>query len=340
MARTKRPKRLLHLRDFESGPAKEIPSYKTTNDVRMAAIGDLPPLNALRAFEAAARRSSFAKAAVELNVTAAAISQQVQVLEAHIGVKLFRRLNRGLVLTKAGEAVLPEFTQTFERLSAAVQRLREGGRRGVVTIRVSPAFAIQWLLPRLPRFLARHPGVDVRIWTTAPTQAFFWQDCELAIRYQPEPLPDLTAEPMLQEEIYPVCGPQLLKGRNPLRTPADLAAHTLLHDESMLPVTGYPDWRDWLAHAGVGGVNSDRGPRFNLSNMGIQAAVEGCGVLLGRSALVEAEIAAGQLVRPFDIGYPARFRYFLLSDSRVEREADIRAVHDWLMDEARAAGGA
>lgn len=335
MAQTKKPKRLLHLRDFESGPVKEIPSFKTVYDARMAAIGDLPPLNALRAFEAAARRSSFAKAAVELNVTAAAISQQVQVLEAYLGVKLFRRLNRGLVLTKAGEAVLPEFTQTFERLSAAVQRLREGGRRGVVTIRVSPALAIQWLVPRLHRLLAQHPGIDVRIWTTAPTQAFFWQDCELAIRYQPEPFPDLNLEPLLQEEIFVVCSPQLTRGKHALRTPADLVHHTLLHDESMLPVAGYPDWRAWLSSVGVAGINTDRGPRFNLSNMAIQAAIAGCGVLLGRSVLVAADIAAGRLVRPFDISYPSRFRYFLLSDSRVSRETDIRAVHDWLLAEAQ-----
>ncbi|MSO66085.1 MAG: transcriptional regulator GcvA [Alphaproteobacteria bacterium] len=335
MAKTKKPKRFQYLRDFESGPSKEIPSYKTVHDARMAAIGDLPPLNALRAFEAAARRSSFAKAAVELNVTAAAISQQVQVLEAYLGIKLFRRLSRGLVLTKVGEAVLPELTQTFERLSAAVQRLREGGRRGVVTIRVSPAFAIQWLVPRLPLLLAQHPDLDVRIWTTAPTQAFFWQDCELAIRYQPKPFPDLNAEPLLQEVIFPVCSPQLTRGKKPIQTPEDLAFHTLLHDESMLPVAGYPDWKDWLANVGVSGINTDRGPRFNLSNMAIQAAIDGCGVLLGRSVLVAADIDAGRLIRPLAADYPSHFRYFLLSDSRVDREADIRAVHDWLLAEAR-----
>jgi LysR family glycine cleavage system transcriptional activator len=335
VAKAVRPKHLQYLRDFETGPAKEIPSYKTVYDARMAAIGDLPPLNALRAFEAAARRSSFAKAAVELGVTAAAISQQVQVLEAYLDIKLFRRLHRGLMLTRAGEVVLPELTQAFERLSATVQRLRQGGRHGIVTIRVSPAFAIQWLVPRLPRFLELHPGIDIRIWTTAPTQAFFWQDCELAIRYQPEPFPDLLVEPLVQEEIFPVCSPKLAQGKQPLRTPADLAAHTLLHDESMLPVSGYPDWKDWLAAVGVTTVNTDRGPRFNLSNMAIQAAVDGCGVLLGRSALLADELASGRLVRPFDVEYPSRFRYFLLSDSRATREADIRTVREWLLDEAK-----
>ncbi|MBM3504551.1 MAG: transcriptional regulator GcvA [Alphaproteobacteria bacterium] len=298
---------------------------------------DLPPLNALRAFEAAARHLSFTKAAEELLVTPAAVSQQVKLLEGKLGVALFQRLNRGLLLTDAGRSGLPGLSDSFERLADSVHRLRGWKDRVIVTVRVPPSLGVKWLVPRLVAFHAAQPEIDVRISIAEPSAGFTWTDCELEVRNVPGHYAGLKVERLMSEEIFPVCSPRLMKGRSPLRAPADLADHTLIHDESLRVIEDFPTWQRWLDVAGVSGVDVTRGLHFSYSSMAIDAAIAGDGVALGRTVIVADDLAAGRLVRPFDVKYPARFHYHLLSDRRANQEPNIRAVRDWLLAIAQQA---
>jgi LysR family glycine cleavage system transcriptional activator len=240
-------------------------------------------------------------------------------------------------LSDAGQAGLPALSDCFERLADTVQRLKGWKQRAIVTIRVSPSFATKWLVPRLVGFHEQHPKLDVRVWASAPSIGFTWTDCELAVRYRPGPYPGLKVERLMAEEVFPVCSPKFLKGAAPLRRPADLARHTLIHDETMRTLDDFPTWQMWLDHAGVEGVDATRGLRFSLSSMAIEAAVAGDGVALGRSVLVADDIAAGRLARPFDVTYPARFTYHLLSDRRATEEPNVRLFREWLVGAAKQA---
>src|SRR4051794_36642926 len=190
----------------------------------------LPPLNSLRAFEAAARHLSFAEAAAELHVTPAAISHQIKALEADLGVKLFRRFNRAVRLTDAGQACLPGLRDGFERIAEAVARARQGDSVGVLTVTASPAIAAKWLVPRLERFRERHPSIDLRIDASMRLVDFTREDVHVGLRYGGGKYPGLHTELLLRSEVFPVCAPALLKGKHPLREPEDLRHHTLIHD--------------------------------------------------------------------------------------------------------------
>ncbi len=294
----------------------------------------LPPLNALRAFEAAARHLSFTRAADELNVTQAAISHQVKGLEERLGIALFRRLNRALLLTDAGQAYLPAIHDAFDRIAEATARLTAHDRAGVLTVSVLPSFAAKWLVPRLGRFRDAHPDIDVHIAPSDRLTDFAREDVDLAIRYGKGEWPGLRADRMLTEEIFPVCSPRLLEGPHRLRTPADLRRHTLLHDDMRI------DWRLWLLAAGVDGVDASRGPSFTDSSMVIQAAVGGQGVALGRSALAAADLAAERLVKPFDISLPAAMAYYVVCPVATAGHPKIAAFREWVIAEADAARSA
>ncbi len=198
----------------------------------MKPLRRLPPLNALRSYEAAARHLSFTKAAGELGVTPAAVSHQVKMLEDYIGVALFERINRQLVLTSAGEACLPCIQTAFEGLAAAVGTISVAGRSGVLSVSVAPSFAGKWLLPRLERFKIEHPDIDVRVDASMKLVDFASGEVDLAIRYGAGRYSGLVAERLISEAVTPVCSPKLLEGRNPLRTPDDIRFHALLHDDS------------------------------------------------------------------------------------------------------------
>ncbi len=288
----------------------------------------LPPLNALRAFESAARHLSFTRAAEELNVTQAAISHQVKGLEERLGIALFRRLNRALLLTDAGQAYLPAVHDAFDRIAEATARLTAHDRAGVLTVSVLPSFAAKWLVPRLGGFRHAHPDIDVHIAPSDRLTDFAREDVDLAIRYGKGEWPGLRADRMLTEEIFPVCSPRLLEGPHRLRTPADLRHHTLLHDDMRI------DWRLWLLAAGVDGIDASRGPSFTDSSMVIQAAVEGQGVALGRSALAADDLAAGRLVKPFDISLPAAVAYYVVCPEATAGRPKIVAFREWVIAEA------
>ncbi|MEE8533201.1 MAG: transcriptional regulator GcvA [Alphaproteobacteria bacterium] len=287
----------------------------------------LPPLNALRAFEAAARHLSFTHAAEELNVTQAAISHQVKALEERLGVQLFRRLNRALLLTDAGQAYLPPVRDAFDRLDEATERLFSHDSRGALTVSVLPSVAAKWLVPRLGRFRESHPDIDVRIDANMHLTDFSREDVDVALRYGGGKWPGLRADRLMTEDFFPVCSPALLEGPVPLRTPEDLRHHTLLHDDNRT------DWTVWFLAAGIEGGDPTRGPGFTDSSLVLQAAAEGQGVALGRSALAAVDLAAGRLVKPFDISLPATFAYYLVCPETTAERPKVVAFREWLFGE-------
>ncbi|SLN74359.1 transcriptional regulator GcvA [Oceanibacterium hippocampi] len=290
----------------------------------------LPPLNALRSFEAAARNLSFSKAASELNVTPAAISHQIKGLEDFLGVKLFRRLNRVVMLTDAGQAYLPGIREGFQKLYDATVRLQTVESSGVLTISTLSSIASRWLVPRLRRFQERYPDIDVRLTTSDHLVDFAREDVDIAIRYGTGHYPGLHSVRFLEEEyLYPVCSPALLAGARPLQRPEDLAFHTLLHDDMKV------DWAMWLTAAGVQGVDPKRGPAYTDSSMVLQAAVEGHGVALGRSALAADDLEAGRLVKPFEIEIASTFAYYVVSPETTAEQPKIAAFREWILSEAQ-----
>ncbi|MCR9219541.1 MAG: transcriptional regulator GcvA [Alphaproteobacteria bacterium] len=289
----------------------------------------LPPLKPLPAFEAAARTLSFTQAAEELNVTQAAISHQIKALEEALGAPLFRRLNRALRLTEEGEAFLIPVRRALEGLADAAERVRQPQKAGALTVSVLPSFASTWLVPRLARFRQREPEIDIRLSADYELADFDRDDIDAAIRWGKGDYPGLSAERFMTEELFPVCSPALAtEGPHPLKTPADLKHHTLLHDDVLT------DWRVWLLAAGVDDVDPSRGPSFNYSDLVLQAAIAGQGVALGRSSLAHDALARGQLVRPFDVSLPGDYAYyFVCPDYAVDRPR-VKAFRDWLFEEA------
>ena len=288
----------------------------------------LPSLNALRAFEVAGRHLSFTRAARELNVTQAAVSHQIKALEAQLGVRLFRRAARGLLLTDTGQAYLADVREAFRRLMQATERLRVRDVAGVLTVSVLPSLASRWLIHRLGSFQERHPEIDVRVSADDRSVQFDREDVDVAIRYGRGVYPGAEADLFLTEELFPVCSPRLMEGPHPLRRPADLAHHMLLHDD--LPT----NWAMWLKGAGATNVDPTRGPAFTDSGMVLQAAIDGMGVALGRSALAGDDLAAGRLVRPFDITLPAENAYYLVYPEHTANRPKIKAFRDWILAEA------
>ena len=291
----------------------------------------LPPLNALRAFEAAARHLSFTKAAGELNVTQAAISHQIRALEDWLGMPLFRRQNRALLLTDAGQAYLPPMREAFDLMQQATTRLHQRDRSGALNVSTFTSFAAKWLMPRLGRFTASHPEIEIRLGINDTLLDFGSDDVDVGVRYGRGDWRGVHKELLMTEEVFVVCSPKLLEGEHPLREPSDLRHHTLLHDD--LP----EDWSTWLDAAGADDAVKVRARGdlvFNHSEMVLQAAVEGLGVALGRSALVADDLAAGRLVKPFDLQLPTQSAYYVVHSENAGDRPKIKAFSDWLHEEA------
>lgn len=303
----------------------------------------LPPLKALRAFEAAARHLSFTKAAEELYVTQAAISHQVKALEEALEVQLFRRFNRRLMLTDAGQAYLPELTVAFERIDTATRRLRAQEEAGPLKVTVANSFAAKWLLPRLPSFAERHPEIDVVVSASDVVVDFTRDDFDMGIRFGRGDYPGLRVELLMRDQVLPVCSPGLLDGPRPLDTPADLKHHTLLHEQRSRGE--YPDWREWLDAVGVRGVNPDRGPVYSHASLVLQAAIDGQGVALSRVSLSTLDLEARRLVQPFGPAMPTGFACYVVAPPANAERPKVKAFRDWLFDqvareEAEGDGGA
>ena len=287
----------------------------------------LPPLNALRAFEAAARHLSFTKAADELNVTQAAISHQVKALEERLGVVMFRRLNRALLLTDAGQRYLPPLREALDQIAAATERLRSHDVRRALTVTTLPSIASKWLVPRLGRFREAYPDIDVRIDASLHLTDFARENVDVALRYGRGRWDGMRSERLMTEDFFPVCSPALLTGEHALNEPADILHHTLLHDDSRT------DWTMWFLAAGIEDGDPTRGPAFTDSSLVLQAAVDCQGVALGRSALAAADLAAGRLVRPFGISLEAEFAYYLVCPQGTVDHPKIASFRTWLFEE-------
>lgn len=288
----------------------------------------LPPLNAVRAFEAAARHLNFNQAARELNVTASAISHQVKALEDYFGVKLFNRLPRNVSLTPKGRDYLPAVSAALDQLDAASRRLSRHTTDVPLNLGCAPTFAMGWLIPHLSDFHDEYPEIDVRLTLTPITREidFGASDTDVVIMYgTPGSWPNLVAHQLMSEELVPVCSPALLK-EHPLETPGDLRSVTLLHS---IPRMG--QWRNWLHIAGVEGVDSKRGLRFQTTPLSISAAAAGAGVAIANRRFVEADLKAGRLVVPFEIDLPSDSGYFLIYPKESADDPRISAFREWLL---------
>ena len=291
----------------------------------------LPPLTWLRAFEATARHLSMARAADELGVTPSAISQQIKHLEGLLRRRLFIRRAGTLRLTDVGLIMLPKLSAAFGLLHEAFADAQPARGRTLLRVRVPTSFASQWLVHRLDSFRKAHPEITVQLSAISdPIETGrATSDCE--IRYGHGPWPEVQAELFLHEEIFPVCSPALLSGRRPVRRPEDIAAH------DVLDVPGYREgWREWLQAAGLRFDWTERRILFDQSIMAIQAAIEGKGIALGRSALVARELEARRLVAPFDLRLPATGGYWLLYHAAPAPPRKVLAFKNWLLREASA----
>ena len=295
----------------------------------------LPPLNALRAFEASARHMNFSRAADELAVTPGAVSQQIQNLEDYVGAALFRRTPKGLLLTDAAQTALPALRDAFDKLAEASSLLTAGvdGRR--VTVSVAPSFAAKWLMPRLGRFEAAHPEMDVWLQAGMELVDFASGEIDVAIRYGSGRYPGLEVRRLMRETVIPVAAPELL-AEKPLETPDDLHRHVLLHDGSPEGDDSCPDWPMWLTARGLANVDGARGPRYNQSSLVLEAAQAGRGVALAKRALAQADIDAGRLVAPLPITTEVDFAYYVVHPKAKGRLAPVRAFTAWIAAEAQA----
>ena len=305
----------------------------------------LPPLNALRVFEAAARHLSFKEAAAELNITQAAVSHQIKSLEDYLGVDLFRRSGRGVKLTDAAQACLPRLREGFESLAAAVEMIRARAGEGELVITAPPVFTARWLMPRLAQFSKLEPKIDVRMVGSsrmvdggALDSAVLLGNLDLRddasgveIHLGAGHYPGYRADRLFGVRTVVVASPELA----PLGKPEDLAQHVLLHDDAMDTVAGGPAWPRWLEAAGVDGVvDGSRGPHFSSNILSLEAAAQKLGVALALRPLVDADLAAKHLVAPFEVELKPQSAYYLVCPEVIADRPAVVAFRKWLLEQA------
>ncbi|MGQ0674469.1 MAG: transcriptional regulator GcvA [Rhodospirillales bacterium] len=289
----------------------------------------LPPLNALRAFEAAGRHLSFTRAADELAVTPTAVSHQIRLLEDTLKVKLFRRLPRRLLLTDSGQDLLAGARDAFARLGLAVERVAGGGLRGALTISSTVTFSWRWLVPRLQRFQSAYPEIDLRLDASQRAVDFHREGVDAAVRYGRGNWPGLYSVWLFEETLTVLLSRELLAAGPPLKIPRDILRYPLLRDSAV----NDEDWRAWLALAGISPREARRGGAFDSSQMAVQAALGGAGVALVMPAFFAEELASGKLVQPFDLAIDSGKAHFFVCPEGNETHAKIAAFRDWLRTE-------
>jgi LysR family glycine cleavage system transcriptional activator len=309
----------------------------------------LPPLNALRVFEAAARHLSFKEAASELSITQAAVSHQIKSLEDYLGVQLFRRAGRGVQLTEAARACLPRLREGFDSLAAAVEMIHERADETDLEITAPPVFTARWLMPRLADFSRKEPKIDVRVVASskmvdagALDSAALVGNLDLRsdtsgveIHLGAGDYPGYRADRLFGVSTVVVANPELVKGSPPIRAPADLAHHTLLHDDAMNLVAHGHAWQKWLEVAGVGDkVDGTRGPHFSSNILSLEAASQKLGVALALRPLVDADVASGRLCAPFEIELKPRSAYYLVCPEVIAERPAVVAFRRWLLQKA------
>jgi LysR family transcriptional regulator, glycine cleavage system transcriptional activator len=288
----------------------------------------LPALNALKAFEAAARHESFTRAAEDLHVTQGAVSHQVKALEAELGVKLFNRERQRLVITEAGRDYLTVIRDAFDRIAVGTERLLQRQNAGVLTVSTSPDFAAKWLMHRLGHFVEAHADIDLRVSATLHHVDFAREEVDLAVRHGDGNWPGLDTAKLSAEQLFMVCSPKLLSGRHQLRKPADVLKFPLIHLNSRA------DWTKWLQAAGVDDTKAIHGPVLNRDSMAIDAAINGQGVALTRTTLAAWDLIHGRLVRPLPDSLRLSKTYWIVCPKATATQPKIVTFRDWLLAEA------
>jgi len=285
----------------------------------------LPPLNSLKCFEAAGRLLSFTRAAQELNVTQAAVSHQIKVIEAYLGLSLFVRYPRKLALTEQGKALLPDVTEAFDRVSNAIGGLRQEPASTMVSVRLAPSFAAKWLSPRLKYFWLQYPEIDLCLYHAHPAVDFEREAIDIAVTYGRGDWPGVVADLLLSLDFFPVCTPAFMQNDKPLSDMDNLRYYTLLHDAN------YQCWADWLNLAGIEHINTKKGTIIDDTNVLIQAAVDGQGVAMGSTTFVQDLLDSGRLIRPFDITLVNDSAYYIVCPAAHLKNPSVQAFKDWLM---------
>ncbi len=291
-------------------------------------------LNALRAFEAAARHLSFVAAADELNVTPPAISQQIRTLEDYLGAALFVRSKVGVTLTPQARDAYPDIRDGLQQLGAGLSKLRGSGEDRLVTMSVPPSFAAKWLLPRIDSFREKHPLFDIRLDTTDRLVDFAAEGIDVGVRYGLGGYAGLQADKLFDEEVFPICSPALLAGEQQRAGEAWLSRMTLIHDTTSDFDPSFPTWRSWLLAHGMADIDHTRGLRMNSSVLAIQAAMEAQGVALARSVIVKRDLDAGRLVKPFDFVEQTNCAYYVVYRKQSLDSRKVQVVRDWLLAQA------
>lgn len=288
----------------------------------------LPPLNALKSFEAAARHESFTRAAEELCVTQGAVSHQVKALETELAVKLFNRERQRLIITEAGRDYLAVVRDALDRIAIGTERLLQRQNAGVLTVSTSPDFAAKWLVHRLGHFVEAHPEIDLRVSATLHHVDFAREEVDLAVRHGDGNWPGLDTVRLSAERLFAVCSPKLLSGKRRLGKPADILKFPLIHMDSRA------DWNNWLRESGLDEMGVIHGPVLNRASMVIDAAINGQGVALARTTLAAWDLVNGHLVRPFALSLPLTKTYWIICPKATANLPKIATFRDWLLAEA------
>lgn len=288
-----------------------------------------PPLNALRAFEVAARHLSFTKAADELFVTQAAVSHQIKLLEEFLSTKLFLRKNRNLLLTEDGQAYYFDVKDIFQQINDATERLLTRGAKGSITVAMQPSFAAQWLVPRISQFSLAYPDIDVRIKAVDYDEGFLDESIDIAIYYGRGRWSGLHSEQLHKEYLTPVCSPMLFSSSKPLENLTDLSKHILLHDSSR------ENWKRWLKKFDINNVNVNQGPMFSHSMLVLQAAALGQGIALANTMLAKPEIDSGRLICPFAERVESKDGFYIVSEMAQFEQEKITLFREWLLSQVK-----
>ena len=286
----------------------------------------LPPLNSLKSFEAAGRLLSFTRAAQELNVTQAAVSHQIKVIEEFLGVALFVRAPRKLVLTEQGKTLLPDVIEAFDKVSNAIGAIKQEPSSKMISVRLAPSFAAKWLSPRLKYFWLQYPEIDLCLYHAHPAVDFDREEIDIAVTYGKGDWPGVVVDPILSLDFFPVCTPTFMSNDKPLSNIDNLRYYSLLHDAN------YECWADWLKLANIDGINASKGTIIDDTNVLIQAAVDGQGVALGSTTFVQDLLDSGKLIKPFDITLVNEFAYYIVCPEAHLKNPSVQAFKNWLLE--------
>ena len=295
-----------------------------------------PGLGSLKTLEAAGRHMSFTRAAAELGVTPAAVSHQIREYETLLGVQLFHRTSRSMRHTQAGEILHAAAGDSLDIIRRAILRIEKSDSKPRLRVTAAPSITAKWLVPRLDRFLQIFPDADVRVDVSAMPVDFAREDVDIAILFGNGDYPGMMRDRLFEETVFPVCAPALLSGKATLAKPQDLVRHTLIHVEWQAQGATWPNWRMWMLAAGIKDFDVSRGLHFSQTSLAIQAAIDGHGVALGDSTLVMDDLAAGRLVKPFDVTLkgPPQFAYYVVSPGETAEEPMVTAFRRWVLAEA------